>query len=159
MDRLSKFTDGFLKKDPPKFQVGDTVDVQVQIQEGDKERVQTFSGIVIAMRGRGVSRSFTVRRIVQGEGVERVFPLHSPFILDVISRKRSKVRRAKLYYLRGRSGKKARMKEQLDFHAEALKSIAKEGREGKPAKEVREAKPAKPAEKAKVEKQVQTAKK
>ncbi len=123
MSRVAKAAAGYLKKDPPKFQVGDTVDVQVRIQEGDKERIQTFSGVVLAMKGTGISKSFTVRRIVQGEGVERVFPLHSPFVVDVISRKRSRVRRAKLFYLRGRTGKSARMKEQLDFQGEKAPAL------------------------------------
>ena len=115
MDKVANAVAGHLKESPASFQVGDTVDVQVRIKEGEKERVQTFSGVVIRIKGSGISRTFTVRRVVQGEGVERVFPVHSPFVLNVTTKKRAKVRRAKLYYLRQRTGKKARMKERLDF--------------------------------------------
>lgn len=100
------------RSEVPAFHVGDTVDVDVRIQEGDKERIQTFTGVVIARRGgNGARATFTVRRIVQGEGVERVFPLHSPRIAAVRVRRAGKVRRAKLYYLRERFGKAARIKE------------------------------------------------
>ncbi|MGR3309310.1 MAG: 50S ribosomal protein L19 [Candidatus Brocadiales bacterium] len=102
-----------MKKEPPQFNVGDTVDVLVKIVEGDKERIQVFNGTVIAKRGGGVRETFTVRRIVQGEGVERIFPLHSPKIVDIKVKKFAKVRRAKLYYLRERSGKAARLKEKF----------------------------------------------
>ncbi|ODS33651.1 MAG: 50S ribosomal protein L19 [Candidatus Scalindua rubra] len=100
-----------MKKKVPKFQVGDLVDVHVKTFEGEKERIQIFNGIVIAKKGSGVRETFTVRRIVQGEGVERVFPLHSPNVADVKVKKSYRVRRAKLYYLREKSGKSARMKE------------------------------------------------
>ncbi len=100
-----------IKKEAPEFRVGDTVDVHLKLIEGDRERVQVFTGTVIARRGRGVRKTFTVRRIVQGEGVERVFPLHSPSILKIEVRRPGKVRRAKLYYLRGRVGKATRIKE------------------------------------------------
>lgn len=92
---------------------GDTVEVHYLIREGDKERVQLFIGTIIALRGRGIRRSITVRRIVQGEGVERIFPLHSPRVQDVVVTRRGDVRRAKLYYLRDRVGKKTRVKELL----------------------------------------------
>lgn len=101
-----------LREQPlPDFQAGDTVDVHVRIVEGEKERVQVFTGVVIAVSGQGSRRSFTVRKISYGVGVERVFPLHSPRIakLDVVSRGR--VRRAKLYYLRNLRGKAARIRE------------------------------------------------
>lgn len=98
---------------PPQFNVGDTVDVRVKIVEGEKERIQVFNGIVIAKSGGGVRETFTVRRIVQGEGVERIFPLHSPKIVGVNVKKSGKVRRAKLYYLRGKSGKATRLKEKF----------------------------------------------
>jgi large subunit ribosomal protein L19 len=97
----------------PDVRVGDTVEVHYLIREGEKERVQLFIGTVIAMNGRGVKRSITVRRIVQGEGVERVFPLHNPRVKDVVTTRRGDVRRAKLYYLRGRTGKAARIKEKV----------------------------------------------
>ena len=125
MDRVAHAVSGYLKDEPPSFQVGDTVDVKVRIKEGDKERVQTFTGVVIGMKGRGISRTFTVRRIVGGEGVERVFPIHSPFVQDVVTKKRAKIRRAKLYYLRERTGKRARMKERLDFKVGKEKAKAK----------------------------------
>lgn len=101
-----------LKSEPPVFEIGDTVDVHVWIKEGDKQRIQVFSGIVITRRGRGVSSTFTVRRIVEGEGVERTFPLHSPAVAKIEVQKQALVRRAKLYYLRDRIGKQAfRLKE------------------------------------------------
>ncbi len=99
------------KKEVPQFQVGDTVDVHVRILEGQKERVQVFNGVVIARRGSGMGEMFTVRRIVQGEGVERVFPLHSPKIAKVEVKRTGRVRRAKLYYLRKRVGKATRLRE------------------------------------------------
>lgn len=100
-----------LKKDVPQFNVGDTVDVAVRIKEGDRERTQIYSGICIARSGGGLRETFTVRRIVQGEGVERKFPLHSPFVENVTVKRRGKPRRAKLFYLRDRVGKAVRVKE------------------------------------------------
>lgn len=104
----------YLKNEIPEFSPGDTVDVHLRIKEADKERVQIFSGIVIARRGSGTGSTFMVRRIVQGEGVERIFPLHSPHIAKIIVRKKGDVRRAKLYYLRGRIGKSAKVKELIE---------------------------------------------
>ena len=98
-----------LKKDIPHFEIGDIVDVQCRIKEGDKERIQVFSGTVIARKGRGIGETFTVRRIVDDEGVERVFPLHSPNVIDVKPVRSGKTRRAKLYYLRKRTGKSVRL--------------------------------------------------
>ncbi|MSR45807.1 MAG: 50S ribosomal protein L19 [Planctomycetes bacterium] len=115
MDRVSHAVESFLKKTPPAFDVGDTVDVHVRIQEGDKERVQLFTGIVLCKKNRGIAATFTVRRIVQGEGVERIFPLHSPFVADIKVKRRHHVHRSKLYYLRERSGKSARMRERIDM--------------------------------------------
>jgi len=100
-----------LKNKVPEFGVGNTVDVYVKIVEGSKERVQTFNGVVIARRGSGINETFTVRRIVNNEGVERIFMLHSPLLVDVKVRRRGKVRRAKLYYLRDRIGKARRLRE------------------------------------------------
>ena len=102
-----------LRATPLKFQIGDTVDVHTRILDGDKdkERIQIFSGIVIALRGRGVGEMFTVRRIVNGEGVERTFPTNSPKIADVIVKRHGVVRRAKLYFLRDRIGKATRLTE------------------------------------------------
>jgi large subunit ribosomal protein L19 len=99
------------KKEVPQFEIGDTVDVHQRILEGQKERVQIFNGVVIARRGGGMNAMFTVRRIVQGEGVERIFPLHSPKIAKVEVKRTGRVRRAKLYYLRKRVGKATRLRE------------------------------------------------
>ncbi len=100
-----------MKENVPQFKVGDSVDVHVKTIEGDKERIQIFNGMVIRRKGSGVRETFTVRRIVQGEGVERIFPVHSPNVADVVVKKSFKTRRAKLYYLRDRKGKGARLKE------------------------------------------------
>jgi large subunit ribosomal protein L19 len=99
------------EKDVPQFDIGDTVDVHTRILEGDKERIQIFSGVVIARSGSGCTEMFTVRRIVNNEGVERKFPIHSPRIAKVDVKRSAIVRRAKLYYLRDRSGKSVRLKE------------------------------------------------
>ena len=98
-----------LKADAPVFEVGDTVDVVVRIIEGDKERSQTFTGTVIMKKGSGINETFTVRRIVNNEGVERIFPLHSPFISKITVRRSGVNRRAKLFYLRDRVGKAVRL--------------------------------------------------
>jgi large subunit ribosomal protein L19 len=100
-----------MKETVPKFEIGDTVDVHVRILEGEKERIQVFNGVVIAKSGTKTREMFVVRRIVQGEGVERKFPVHSPRIADIVVKRSGKVRRAKLYYLRDRSGKAVRLKE------------------------------------------------
>ena len=100
-----------LKENPPEFEIGDTVDVHLKILEGNKERVQVFTGVVIARSGSGSREMFAVRRIVAGEGVERKFPLHSPRIEKVEVTRSSVVRRAKLYFLRDRTGKAVRLKE------------------------------------------------
>src|SRR6476659_2095164 len=102
-----------LKAEVPQFEIGDTVDVHVRILEGEKERIQIFNGVVIARSGVGSREMFVVRRIVQGEWVERKFPLHSPRIADIVVKRSGKVRRAKLYYLRDRSGKAVRLKERF----------------------------------------------
>lgn len=101
------------KRNLPTVHVGDTVEVHYLIKEGDKERVQLFIGTIIAITGRGIRRSITVRRIVQGEGVERTFPMHNPRVKDVVMTRRGIVRRAKLYFLRDRIGKQTRLKELL----------------------------------------------
>ena len=108
---LTLVEDGAKKTDIAKFEIGDTVDVHLRILEGQKERTQVFEGTVIARRGGGMREMFTVRRIVQGEGVERVFPLHSPKIAKVEVKRTGAVRRAKLYYLRDRVGKATRLRE------------------------------------------------
>src|SRR6266403_5700872 len=108
---LEQVEQAHLKKDIPQFRVGDTVDVHTRIVEGDKERIQVFSGTVIMKRGAGINETFTVRRIVNNEGVERVFPIHSPFIAKVVVRRSGETRRAKLFYLRQRVGKAVRLTE------------------------------------------------
>jgi large subunit ribosomal protein L19 len=100
-------------KEIPRFAPGDTVVVQVKVKEGTRERLQAFEGVVIAKRNRGLNSSFTVRKISHGEGVERVFQTYSPVVDSVKVRRRGDVRRAKLYYLRGRTGKAARIKEKI----------------------------------------------
>lgn len=102
-----------MKQDIPQFSPGDTLTVQVRVVEGGRERLQVFEGVVIARRNRGLNSSFTVRKISYGEGVERVFQLHSPMIADIKVKRRGDVRRAKLYYLRDRTGKAARIKEKI----------------------------------------------
>ena len=102
-----------LKSEVPDFTPGDTVVVHVKVKEGNRERLQAFEGVVIAIRKRGLNSAFTVRKISHGEGVERVFQTHSPSIGSIQVKRRGKVRRAKLYYLRGRSGRAARIREEL----------------------------------------------
>ncbi|UCD28660.1 MAG: 50S ribosomal protein L19 [Planctomycetota bacterium] len=108
---LKVVEDSVMKTDLPIFEVGDTVTVHVRIIEGDKERIQPYTGVVIARRGKGMGETFTVRRIVNNEGVERVFPLHSPKITGVEVVRSGHVRRAKLYYLRDRVGKARRVRD------------------------------------------------
>ncbi len=113
MDALKAIAAGSVKETTPKFSVGDTVKVSVNIREGERERIQMFEGTVIAKKGSGVAETFTVRRVAYGVGVERVFPLHSPNVKDVQVVRYGKVRRSKLYYLRDRVGKAAKVKEQI----------------------------------------------
>ncbi len=105
-----------LKENIPHFEVGDIVDVYCRIREGDKERTQVFTGTVIARKGRGINESFTVRRIVNNEGVERIFPLHSPNVIDIRPIRSGKTRRAKLYYLRNRTGKAVKLAQRHSEH-------------------------------------------
>lgn len=105
-----------LKKDIPYFEIGDVVDVRCKIKEGGKERVQVFTGTVIARKGRGINETFTVRRIVNNEGVERIFPIHSPGIVSVKPVRSGKARRAKLYFLRERTGKSVRLSKRHSEH-------------------------------------------
>ena len=105
-----------LKKEVPYFEIGDTVDVHCKIQEGGKTRVQVFTGTVIARKGRGMGETFTVRRVVANEGVERAFPLHSPNVLDIKPLRSGKARRAKLYYLRKRTGKRVKLSQRHSEH-------------------------------------------
>ena len=105
-----------LKENIPHFEIGDTVDVRCSIKEGDKERIQVFTGTVIVRKGRGINETFTVRRIVDNEGVERIFPLNSPNVLDIRPVRSGKTRRAKLYYLRKRTGKAVRLAHRHSTH-------------------------------------------
>ena len=105
-----------LKKKIPHFEIGDIVDVHCLIKEGDKERKQVFTGTVIARKGRGINETFIVRRIVNNEGVERIFPLHSPNVLDIRPVRSGKTRRAKLYFLRQRTGKAVRLAHRHSGH-------------------------------------------
>lgn len=113
MSKLQEFEQEQLRPDVAEFNIGDTVDVHVRIVEGDKQRVQIFTGTVIARKNSGSRSAFTVRRIVAGEGVERVFPLHSPWIEKIEVKRKGRVRRAKLYYLRSRVGKATKVRERI----------------------------------------------
>ena len=113
MDKISAFVSEQLKTELPKFEIGDTVVVHNKIVEGTRERIQLFEGTVIAKRDGGISETFTVRRIAYGVGVEKTFPLHSPKVAKVEVIRHGKVRRAKLYYVRDRVGKAAKVKEQI----------------------------------------------
>jgi large subunit ribosomal protein L19 len=129
MDKMKLVEQPYLKTKIPTFKIGDTVDVHVKIMEQTegkeaKERIQIFNGTVIARSGSGINEMFCVRRIVAGEGVERVFPVHSPAIADIIVQRAGKVRRAKLYYLRDRIGKATKVKEKVEPMANAKMSKA-----------------------------------
>ena len=113
MDALKVITEGMIKEDRPHVKVGDIVKVHVKIREGERERIQVFEGTIIAVKGSGVSETFTVRRVSYGVGVERVFPVNSPNVTKVELVRSGKVRRSKLYYLRDRVGKAAKVKEQI----------------------------------------------
>ena len=113
MDALKLIAQDSLKAEKPAFSIGDTVRVDVKIREGERERIQAFEGTVIAIKGSGVTETFTVRRVSYGVGVERVFPVNSPNVADVKVVRYGKVRRAKLYYLRDRVGKASKVKEKI----------------------------------------------
>ncbi len=113
MDALKLIAQDSLKSEVPVIEIGDTVKVHVKIREGEKERIQVFEGTIIARKGSGVSETFTVRRLSYGVGVERVFPVHSPNVAKVEVVRHGRVRRSKLYYLRDRVGKAAKVKEQI----------------------------------------------
>ena len=113
MDAMKIITEGMIKEDRPEFNVGDTVRVSVRIKEGERERIQAFEGTVIAKKHGGVAETFTGRRTAYGVGIERVFPVNSPFVEKVEVVRKGRVRRAKLFYLRERTGKAAKVKEQL----------------------------------------------
>ena len=134
MELLAKVEKSSLKEAVGKFDIGDTVDVHTRILEGEKERIQIFNGVVIARAGSGSRETFTVRRIVQGEGVERKFPLHSPRIATVEVKRSGVVRRAKLYFLRDRIGKAVRLRERRTDTRTVAKPAAKAKAKAKPKK-------------------------
>ena len=155
-----------MSKQVPEFAIGDTVDVAVKISEGDKTRLQTFSGIVIARKHGGLRETFTVRRIVDGEGVERTFPIHSPLVASIQVKRHGVARRAKLYFLRDRVGKQTRLKERIvaekapEAGAEEKKKGRKRGAKAKAERKARAAETAaakKAAKKAKKAKAKETA--
>jgi large subunit ribosomal protein L19 len=113
MDALKLIAQDSLKKEVPQIEIGDTIKVDVNIREGQRERIQVFEGTVIAKKGSGISETFTVRRVSYGVGVERVFPIHSPNVKGVKLIRKGHVRRAKLYYLRDRVGKAAKLREKI----------------------------------------------
>ena len=113
MDALKLIAQDSLKAEKPSFEIGDTVRVDVKIREGERERIQAFEGTVIAKRGSGISETFTVRRVSYGVGCEKVFPMHSPNVAMIETVRKGKVRRAKLYYLRDRFGKAAKIREKV----------------------------------------------
>lgn len=113
MDLMQSFNEKYLKAEPPKVEVGSTVRVHIKVKEGNRERIQVFEGTVIAKKHGGIEETFTVRRISYGIGVEKVFPVHAPSIEKIEVVRHGKVRRAKLYYLRNRVGKAAKVKEAL----------------------------------------------
>jgi len=114
MNRLDEIEKRYMKPELPEFRIGDVIDVQLRLKEGEKERIQVFTGTVIARKGTGLRENFTVRRIVAGEGVERVFPIHTPTIAGISVRRPGQARRAKLYYLRERVGKSTKTKERRE---------------------------------------------
>ena len=113
MDKIQAFVNEQLKTEIPQFEIGDTIVVHNKIKEGNRERIQLFDGVVIAKKGGGIAETFTVRKIAYGIGVEKVFPLHSPNVVKVDVTPRGKVRRAKLYYVRERVGKQAKVKDRI----------------------------------------------
>ena len=133
MSEISRIEQAFAREDVPKFVVGDTVDVHVRIREGEKERIQIFNGTVIRKRGGGLGATYTVRRIVQSQGVERTFPLHSPIIKQVTVKRSGKVRRARLYYLRDLTGKATRLKEIITRRPGATRKAKRAPAPKKPA--------------------------
>src|SRR5262245_40638965 len=149
MRTLDAIEKDWQRKKPAKYDVGDSVDVHVKIIEGDRERIQIFAGVVIAKRHEGLSETFTVRRIVQGEGGERIFPVNSPRVVEIVVKKKGNVRRAKLHYLRDRVGRGTRIEEKLGaLEKEAPAPAAPkpaEAKEEKPKAEAKKPEPAAPA--------------
>lgn len=132
MDLKQEIETPYLKEGLPHFQIGDTLEIKFLIREGEKERLQAFTGTLIRRKGGGIRESITVRRIVDGEGVERIFPLHSPKIGEINVLRHGKVRRAKLYYLRDRVGKATRVKEEM-FRGANKKGAEKSGKAARKA--------------------------
>ena len=133
MRSLDAIEKEWTRKKAAKFDVGDSVDVHVKIIEGDRERIQIFAGVVIAKRHEGLGETFTVRRMVQGEGVERIFPVNSPRVVEIIVKKKGNVRRAKLHYLRERVGRGTRVEEKLGaMEKEKAQAAAPAAAEKKP---------------------------
>jgi large subunit ribosomal protein L19 len=128
MEKINLVSSQYLRSDLPVFKPGDTISVHVKVVEGDKERIQQFQGIVMGIRGAGISRTFRVRKISSGIGVERIFPINSPSIAKIERLKEGKVRRAKLFYLRKLTGKSAtKIKERIDYTAAATeKTVSKD---------------------------------
>ena len=124
MSVILEIEKSMMRSDLPEFRPGDTVAIHYKIKEGDRERIQVFEGVVIAKKGGGIRETFIVRKVSYGVGVERIFPLHSPLIAKVEVKRRGKVRRAKLYYLRGRSKKASRIKERSRYDVPGAKSAA-----------------------------------
>ncbi|MCM8766379.1 MAG: 50S ribosomal protein L19 [Candidatus Omnitrophica bacterium] len=122
METINRLTQEYLKKDIPEFRIGDKVKVEEKIVEQDKFRIQIFEGIVIARKGQGISETFTVRKISHGVGVEKTYPLHSPFIQGISVLRKGKVRRAKLYYLREKIGRGARIEEKEGLNKEEIET-------------------------------------
>ena len=149
MDVLSSVVQDYLKTDIPAFNVGDTVKVHVKIKEGNRERIQIFEGFVLKRQNGGIGETFTVRRIASGVGVEKTFPIHSPLVEKIEVVKRGKVRRARLHYMRARTGKSAKIKAK-EYSEEQLAAIA----EAKAAAEAEAAAKAAEAEKAAAEAEV-----
>ncbi len=146
MRMLEQFEKEWLRKKPARFDVGDSVDIHVKIIEGDRERIQIFSGVVIAKRHEGLGETFTVRRLVQGEGVERVFPVNSPRVAEIVVKKKGNVRRAKLHYLRDRVGRGTRVEEKLGAMEKEMALVAGEKKaEAAKAEAEKKPEPAAPA--------------
>lgn len=137
MDKLKLVEQTLINEDIPKFQSGDTVNVHYRVREGDKERIQQFQGVVISRRGSGANETFIVRKISAGNiGVERIFPIHSPFIAKIEVKKEGDVRRSKLFYLRERQGKAARIKEKgraFEAEGQAAKASNEKAQNQEPA--------------------------
>lgn len=146
---IDEFEKQYLRKDPLVFAIGDSVEVHCRIKEGEKERIQLFSGVVIARRGSGTREMFTVRRIVAGEGIERIFPVNTPLIAKLVVKRHGRVRRAKLYYLRDRIGKATKLVERRGVTAaDEAKAAAAEAKAAAAAATAAAAQDAAPATQA-----------